>query len=46
MPPKSTLKPNVIDAWIRWVLAGMPETAAQASSIILPTPAPTPTAVP
>ncbi len=43
MPPKSTLKPNVIDVWIRWIMNGMPETAAQAITIT-PVAPPTPTA--
>jgi len=41
MPPKSTLKPNVIDVWMRWIMNGMPKSAADAAAII---PAPTPTA--
>lgn len=32
MPPKSTLKPDVIDAFVRWVMAGMPNTAADAEA--------------
>jgi mono/diheme cytochrome c family protein len=27
MPPKSVLKPDVVDAWIRWIMNGVPETA-------------------
>ena len=46
MPPKSTLKPNVIEVWVRWVQAGMPQTAAEASQIVLPTPAPEATPTP
>lgn len=45
MPPKSTLKPNVIDVWMRWIMNGMPETAAQAGAIA-PVAPPTPTAAP
>ncbi len=45
MPLKSTLKPNVIDVWIRWIMNGMPETAAQAFTIT-PIAPPTPTATP
>lgn len=33
MPPKSTLKPNVIEVWLLWIMNGMPETAAQAFAI-------------
>ena len=46
MPPKSTLKPNVIEVWIRWITAGMPKTAADAAKIVLPTPTVAPTATP
>jgi mono/diheme cytochrome c family protein len=53
MPPKSTLKPNVIDVWIRWIMNGMPETSAGAAAITpvftptpLGTPAPAATATP
>jgi mono/diheme cytochrome c family protein len=45
MPPKSTLKPNVIEVWVRWIMNGMPETAAQAIAIT-PVAPPTPTATP
>jgi mono/diheme cytochrome c family protein len=44
MPPKSDLKPNVIDVFKRWVMAGMPQTAADAAA--LPTPTPEPPATP
>ena len=47
MPPKTTLKPNVIDAFIRWILNGMPRTAEEAAALfVLPTPEPTPTPAP
>ena len=46
MPPKSTLKPNVIDVWMRWIMAGMPKTAEDAAKIVLPTPTVVPTATP
>ncbi|MBN1303417.1 MAG: c-type cytochrome [Anaerolineales bacterium] len=39
MPPKSVLKPDVVDVWVRWVMAGMPETvdgAAALSDIVEP----------
>lgn len=43
MPPKTTLKPNVVEVWIRWIMNGMPETAAQAfNTTPVPTLAPTP----
>jgi len=42
MPPKSVLKPNVVDVFMRWILAGMPRTAADAAKLTLP-PMPTPT---
>ena len=50
MPPTKALKPELIDIIMRWILAGMPETAADAAAAIppvitppsgaLPTPAP------
>jgi len=44
MPPKSTLKPSVIDAFIRWIMAGMPLTAEDAAALFVqPTPEPTAT---
>ena len=44
MPPKSTLKPNYVDAFIRWILAGMPRTAQDAAGLFVwPTPQVTPT---
>ncbi|MBV6396975.1 MAG: hypothetical protein HFACDABA_02579 [Anaerolineales bacterium] len=39
MPPKSTLKPNVVEAFLRWIMAGMPRTAADAGALSVP-PAP------
>jgi mono/diheme cytochrome c family protein len=41
MPPSSKLKPEVMDAFIRWVMAGMPQTAEDAAALWTP-PAPTP----
>ncbi|HET6846062.1 MAG TPA: hypothetical protein VFH29_04465, partial [Anaerolineales bacterium] len=39
MPPTSQLKPNVIDVFMRWIMAGMPETAADAAALsATPTP--------
>lgn len=44
MPPKSTLKPNVIDVFLRWIMAGMPRTAMDAAALyVQPTPEATPT---
>jgi mono/diheme cytochrome c family protein len=39
MPPTSQLKPNIMDVFVRWITAGMPET--QASAAVLST-TPTP----
>lgn len=38
MPPKGTLKPEVIEAFRRWVLAGMPRTAEDAAKLTWPAP--------
>jgi mono/diheme cytochrome c family protein len=46
MPPKSDLKPNIIDVFKRWIDAGMPQTAADAAALPTPTPAPTATPKP
>jgi len=44
MPPTSTLKPNIIDAFIRWIMNGMPMTAEEAAALfVAPVPEPTPT---
>ena len=52
MPPNGKLQPNIIDALMRWIMAGMPKTAADAAQMqaqmeatqtAMPTPAPTPT---
>ncbi len=32
MPPTSVLKPNVVDALKRWIMNGMPQTAAEAAA--------------
>ena len=41
MPPTGTLQPNVIEALTRWVMAGMPQTAADALQVkVTPTPTP------
>jgi mono/diheme cytochrome c family protein len=42
MPPNSALKQNITDVFVRWVMAGMPKTAADAAAIPTPTPVPTP----
>lgn len=45
MPPKSVLKPDVVDVWVRWIMNGMPETAKDAmmlSDISVETETPTP----
>ena len=45
MPPNGKLQPNVIDVFVRWIMAGMPQTAAQAATItVTPTPGGTPAA--
>lgn len=46
MPPNKLLKPDIIDVFIRWVMAGMPQTAADAAAIPTPTPQPTATPAP
>lgn len=38
MPPKGTLKPDVIDVFRRWVLTGMPRTAEDAAGLTWPAP--------
>jgi mono/diheme cytochrome c family protein len=45
MPPSQSLKPNVVDAFVRWIMNGMPRTATEAAALFtLPAPeaAPTP----
>ena len=44
MPPNKLLKESIIDVFVRWVMAGMPNTAADAA--LIPTPTPEPTATP
>lgn len=40
MPPTSKLKPDIVDVFVRWIMAGMPQTAADAAKLsITPTPA-------
>jgi mono/diheme cytochrome c family protein len=44
MPPKSVLKPNVVDAFIRWIINGMPRTVEEAAALfVAPMPVVTPT---
>jgi mono/diheme cytochrome c family protein len=38
MPPNKLLKENIVDVFMRWVMAGMPNTAADAAAIPTPTP--------
>ena len=45
MPPKGHLKPDSLDAFIRWIMNGMPETAEDAAKLFaspgdVPTPEP------
>lgn len=42
MPPKTRLKPNVVDVFIRWIMNGMPRTAEEAAALSV-TPESTPT---
>ena len=43
MPPKSVLKPDVVDVWVRWIMNGMPQTAEEAAALFVePTPVPAP----
>ncbi|MDD2921560.1 MAG: hypothetical protein PHQ36_04670, partial [Anaerolineales bacterium] len=41
MPPNRALKPNAIDAFMRWIMNGTPQTADEAAKIT-PVPAATP----
>ena len=38
MPPTKALKPDVLDAIIRWVMNGMPQTAEDAAALSTPVP--------
>ena len=43
MPPNRALKPNIVDVFFRWVMNGMPKTAAEAGALsTTPTVTPTP----
>ena len=47
MPPKGHLKPDAIDAFIRWIMNSMPRTAEDAAALfVAPTPAPDATPAP
>lgn len=47
MPPKGHLKPDAIDAFIRWVMNGMPQSAEEAANLfVVPTPEPVTTPSP
>ncbi len=47
MPPNVKLKPNIVDALVRWIMAGMPQTAADAAKLsVTPTPGAGPTGTP
>jgi hypothetical protein len=47
MPPKGHLKPNELEAFILWVMNGMPETAEDAAKLfVAPTPEPVATPTP
>lgn len=45
MPPKGHLKPDAIEAFIRWILNGMPQTAEDAAELFV-APVPTATSIP
>ena len=36
MPPSRALKPNVVDAFVRWIMNGMPRTAEEAAALFVP----------
>jgi mono/diheme cytochrome c family protein len=46
MPPNGHLKPDIVDVFRRWIMAGMPQSAADAAALPTPTPAPTATPKP
>lgn len=47
MPPNVKLKPNIVDALVRWIMNGMPQTAADATKLsVTPTPGVGPTGTP
>lgn len=42
MPPTRALPPELVDIYRQWILAGMPNTAADAAKLVAPTPTPVP----
>ena len=36
MPPKTVLKPDVVDVWVRWIMNGMPKTVEEAAALYAP----------
>jgi len=47
MPPNVKLKPNIVDALVRWIMNGMPQTAADAAKLsVTPTPGAAPAGTP
>ena len=49
MPPKGHLKPDALDALLRWIMNGMPQTAEDAANLFVApavTPTPEPVSVP
>jgi hypothetical protein len=43
MPPKGHLKPDAIDAFVRWIMNGMPKTAQDAAKLfVVPSATPSP----
>ncbi len=47
MPPNAKLKPNIVDALTRWIMNGMPQTAADAAKLsVTPTPGAAPAGTP
>jgi len=47
MPPNVKLKANIVDALTRWIMAGMPQTAADAAKLsVTPTPGAAPAGTP
>ncbi len=40
MPPNKALKPDIIDVFTRWIMAGMPNSAADAAALPTATPKP------
>ena len=39
VPPKTVLKPDVVDVWVRWIMNGVPQTAEEAAALsTIPTP--------